>query len=221
MTVRLSAAIQAHPSRTDLAEQLARQVGADVVYDPDPDGYPSPWRTYRHALICTPADATHRLVIQDDVEACTGFRAAAEAALAARPDAPVAFYVGGNFREHLSRIRSALQRGDPWVTFTNYRWAPAVALAWPAALIAPALAWADERAAADRWPVEFSADDEIIGRALRQLGQPIHATVPSLVQHHDLVASIVRVDHARYAGRDPGRRAAVYIGDHDPAAIAW
>jgi hypothetical protein len=212
--VRLSVAIQAHPARTDQAEALAAATGGTVVYDPDPDGHPSPWRTYRAALDATPADATHRLIIQDDAVACAGFRAAAEAAVAARPTEPVTFYHGGQPREHISRLRATVAQGLPWATFTRYRYIPAVALSWPVGLIAPSLAWIDEQ----RWPVEFSADDEIIGRAFTQLRQPLHVTVPSLVQHTDMGPSLVRRYHRP---GDPGRIAAFYIGDHDAASIPW
>jgi hypothetical protein len=215
VTVRLSVAIQAHPHRAYLAEPLAEQVGGTVVYDPDPDGYPCPWRTYRAALEATDDGCTHRLILQDDVSVCHGFRQAAELALRARPDEPVSFFHGGQPREHVRRIQLAHAGGASWLTLTSYRWAPALALAWPARLIRPALDWVE----AQRWPVEFSADDEIIGRAFAHLGLPIHVTIPSLVQHHDLVPSIVRRHHV--AGADPGRRALLYIGDGDPATISW
>src|SRR3990167_2873774 len=66
--VRLSIAIQTHPDRDHLACALLEQIGeGELACDPEPDGRPNPWRTYRHALEATPADATHAAIVQDDV----------------------------------------------------------------------------------------------------------------------------------------------------------
>ena len=79
------------------------------------------------------------------------------------------------------------------------------------------LAWVD----AQGWPYAFNADDEIIGRLTRALGIPVYATVPSLVDHPDDVASIVGSREPMFGGnRD--RVAHCYIGDHaDPRGIRW
>ena len=69
---------------------------AELVVDPDPFGtYRSPWRTYRAALERTPARATHRLVIQDDVTLSRDFDVVVRKAVAARPDRLLVFFVGG------------------------------------------------------------------------------------------------------------------------------
>lgn len=219
--MNISVAIQHHPSRADLAAVLAAEVpGAVLVADPDPDcGVPSPWRTYRRALEETPAEATHRLVLQDDAIVCPGFLPAAHAAIAARPNRMIAFYVGGNARPVASDVRAAARRRAPWVELRNMTWCPAVALAWPAPLIGECLAFVDAQVS---WPLSFTmrgCDDEIIGRFLGHAGVTAIATVPSLVDHPDDVPSLIRKRHR--GGRDPGRVAACWIGDCDPASIDW
>lgn len=217
----VSIAIQHHPARAELAEALlallrADGAHADLAADPDPDAaLRSPWRTYRHALETTPPNATHRLVLQDDVLVCDGFPAAAAAALAARPDRLVTFYVGGNARLAAARVTHAAAQGHAWADLRHFSWCPAVALAWPVDLIAPLLAYVDRQ----RWPETFRADDEIIGRYLRSAGALPLATVPSLVDHPDDVPSLIGT-RAR-GGRDRGRIAACWIGDCDASAIDW
>lgn len=216
--MNVSVAIQHHPSRADLAAALAAEVAGELVADPDPEGIRSPWRTYRLALELTPADATHRLVLQDDALVCAGFVPAARAAIAARPNRMIAFYVGGNARPATPALRAAARRGSPWAELTHMTWCPAVALAWPVALIAECLAFVD----AQDWPLSFTTrgcDDEIIGRFLGHAGVTAIATVPSLVDHPDDVPSLI--GKLARGGRDRRRVAACWIGDCDPGSIDW
>lgn len=217
--VKIASAIQAHPRREGMAEALAAQIpGCEVVYDPDPYGYPSPWRTYRTALEATPADATHRLILQEDTALCRNFAAAAEAAVAARPGRLVAFFVPGHW-ELGSRVLEACRRDEAWALLDNFRFCPAVALCWPAGMIGELLEFVDGK----KWPETFRADDEIIGRYLHESRQWAYATVPSLVEHPDQVDSLMSVHRAKQ-GLDPNRLAACWIGDCsecDAAQIDW
>lgn len=93
---------------------------------------------------------------------------------------------------------------------------PVVALAWPAALIRPALDYVD----AQDWPPAFRSDDEIAGRCLRHLRAEAYATVPSLVQHEDVLPSLIGRKAA--AGADPARVAYCFASaDCDVATIDW
>lgn len=210
----VSVAIQAHPRRADHAEALAAAAAAEIVYDPEPNSrFPSPWRTYRAALECTPADATHRLIIQDDVELCDGFSAAAAAAVASRPDSVLVLFHGGQPRVNVPALNRALATGNPWAVLDRAQWVPVVALVWPVRLIEPFLAFVDAQA----WPPAFRADDEIVGRGLRALGEQPLACVPSLVQHPDVTPSLV--GRRARGGADLGRVAAHYTG-RPPSAWA-
>lgn len=218
MPVRLSIAVQHHPSRADIVGPLLDALpGATLVVDPDPlSGLRSPWRTYRHALETTPERATHRLIVQDDVVPCRGFVPAAEAALAAQPDRLVTFIVCGNPFEHKQAVHRACANGYQWAELDNQRWCPVIALAWPVALIRPCLDFVD----AQNWPETFTADDEVVGRYCQASGQLPLATVPSLVDHPDDVPSLLGANKAQ-SGNDLGRVSCCWIGDCDPATIDW
>jgi hypothetical protein len=214
----LSVAIQAHPARADLAAGLAAKLAAAcpvTVWDPDPGGDPSAWRTYRAALERTPVGVSHRLVVQEDAEPCPGFVAAVGRAVRARPDRLLCFFHGGQPRENVRRIFAAARRGEAWAVLDPARWVPTVALFWPAGLVTEALAYVD----AQSWPGRFRADDEIVGRFVRALDVRVLASVPSLVEHPDLVPSLLGRRAA--GGRNPDRVACCWIGECDAASIDW
>lgn len=217
--VTLSIGIQTHPARADMAAALQERIdGSELVVDPAPDGFRSPWRTYRHALETTPVDATHRLVIQDDTVVCDSFAEVALRAVTARPDRVVVFFVGGNPREFARAVMQACSRDLAWAELDNKRWLPVVATCWPVDMIPRMLTFVD----AQRWPERFRADDEITGRFLRHSGIVPCATVPSLVEHPDMTPSLVGRRHA--GGADVGRIAACFIGDCDecdPLEMEW
>lgn len=211
--------IQSHPRRAHLAEALAIQVDGRVCYDPDPDAHvKSPWRTYRRCVETAPPDAEHIVVIQDDATVCDGFTTAARAAIAARPDRVIVFCVTGNPPRHRLAVQKACLRGFHWAELEHAHWLPAIAVAWPASLARELVAWVD----AQDYPERFVADDEITGRFLQSRRIVPVATVPSLVDHDDLEPSIM--SRRQRQGRDPGRRAFIYVGrdcDCDAASIDW
>jgi len=219
---RVSLAIQTHEVRAEMAETLNGCLGgrADIVFDPDPGSSPSPWRTYRLALERTPAWASHRMVIQDDVLVCEHLVDAVEAAVRARPDRVLAFFVAGNPLNHRRAVAAAEAADWSWAELDLTTWIPAVATCWPVRLIEPLLSWFD----AQGFPAAFTADDEIIGRFLRQRGEAVLAAVPSIVEHPDTVVSLVHGHRRAHDGLDPGRRAAVWIGDRgicDGRLVDW
>lgn len=223
-TPLVSFAIQTCPARAELAAALLAEIGVgELAVDPDPPppGTPptsalwNPWRCYRHAIETTPPDADYRVVVQDDALVCAGFAAAATAAIAARPNRLVTFYVGGNAKLLAARVTHAAARGHAWVNLPHFSWFPAVAVAWPRRLLDELPAWVDRQP----WPKTFRSDDEIIGRFLRNVGEIPLATVPSLVDHPDDVPSLIGTK-AR-GGTDRGRIAACWIGDCDASAVDW
>lgn len=186
----LSAAVQHHPGRAELLPPLLaalEPLRPDVAADPDPSGAPAAWRAYRVALERTPPWATHRLIVQDDAVPCAGFAAAAAAAVEQVPDALLAFCVCGSATAATTAIRQALAAGRQLVRIP-FSYLPVVATSWPAAAIGPALEWVDEQG----WPPTFT-DDGIGGRVAKHFRLEVVATAPSLVEHRDEVASIVRI----------------------------
>lgn len=168
-------------------------------------------------LELTPPEATHRLILQDDAQPCQDFLAAATAALEAQPESLVVFFVPGS-SYHESLIYEACHRGDAWARLPNHMYCPAVAVAYPARLIAPFLAFVDRQ----HWPPAFTADDAIICRFLEASAEWALATVPSLVEHPDLHPSIGRPPN-RYRVNDPARHAACFVHDSavSPLEIDW
>lgn len=229
LQVRVAVMVQAHPDRTEMAHTLAEQCGGMVVFDPDPD-HPrrSPWRTYRHCIESAPGyafgfttagSATHVLVLQDDTLPCRSFNEALPAAVSARPTDLLVFHVSGNPFEHKRALLDACSRDEPWAALrVGHRWVSAIATCWPAPMALDLLRYVDNAG----WPSEFVADDEIIGRYASSEGVTPYATVPSLVEHTDMVPSLLGRKE-RY-GNDPGRVAACFADNcagYDATQVDW
>jgi hypothetical protein len=202
--VNVAFRVQAHPSRALIAAALAERIGGDVVYDPDPENpIPSPWRTLRHLLETAPEDATHICSQQDDVEVCTGYRAAVEKAVAHRPDRILCFHVGAVPTVHGRAVLDACARDESWALLGLGLWIPVVATCWPVEVARAFLAWDD----AQFFPPRFVSDDERLGRFCQDtLHRPL-ASVPSLAEHPDQLDSLIGGK-----GRS-NRRAVCWIGE--------
>lgn len=218
MKPNVSAAIQTHEARAEMAARLNGCLDgrADLVFDPAPgDSLRSPWRTYRRALEETPKGATHRLIVQDDVLVPGYFLDGVAAAVRARPDRMLLLFVPGTPPEYRNLMVRACASGAAWAEIVLRIWIPVVAAVWPVGLIEPILSFETMKREKDLWPVGFVADDEIVGRFFRETGQePPLAVVPSIVEHPDTVPSIMNGYRNVGNGLDPGRRAAVWIGDY-------
>lgn len=148
------------------------------------------------------------MILQDDVELCGGFLPALRLALAARPDSIVALFVPTALRHGSLRVLEACARDDAWAVIgTVETWIPVVALAWPARLIEDFAAWGR----ITHPPEIRRADDAIVGRYVRERGETVWATVPSLVEHPDDVESILglRTGNPRSATCFAGEKAAL------------
>lgn len=169
-------------------------------------------------------ETTHRLVVQDDIYVCDHFRETVEAAAAARPGDVLVFFVAGHPHIHAREVRRSLERGWSWAVLDNTTWCPVVATAWPVGIVRPMLDWVGRRFETRQFPPAFTADDEIVGRYLRDAGVRALASVPSLVEHPDSVRSIASDGHRDRGGLDPSRRALVFVEDDpdlDPLRIDW
>lgn len=185
------------------------------MVDPEPDDRRtrSAFRTYLECLRRTPADATHRLVLQDDCVPCRGFRDLAEVAVAERPDDLIAFFVPG--RQVLRKlICDAHARGERWVTLPNLNWTPTVALCWPVARAREFVPFGEEVIATRaKQGMTTQADDPYVGAWRKKHKIPVLATVPCLVEHPDVEQSLYRPDLKPRAGGNRSRVAALYVDD--------
>jgi hypothetical protein len=204
--VNLSLCIQHHPARTHLLPNLLERIGgAELVVDPDPGGEPSPLRTYQECLRRTPKWATHRIVIQDDVWLCDGFREKAETAIAEHPTAFMAFFVpavaacGGN------RMTHALKKRERYANISGVTTTPVVALSWPVVHIEAFLRYCG----LPMWEKQ-RGDDKVVGYFVKKNRLTVLATVPSLVEHPDVEPSLVRGQN--FNGKSRIRKAAYFIG---------
>lgn len=219
----LSIAVQHHPARAELLPPLLAQLpDAEVITDPDPHATVwSAWRTYKIALDRTPADATHRLIVQDDAQLCRNFLPAIHRLIEARPASIICLFVAGRPVGSSRRLRRAAQEGLRWIQMNPQDWVPVVATIYPAVHVAELADWPD-RKHRTRPPLREThrkSDDFIVGLYARENRVPVWATVPSLVQHPDVVPSLV--GRRPRAGADRGRVATLYIGDADPLEIDW
>lgn len=204
-----------------MASSLARQIpGAVHVYDPRPhEERTSAWRTYRWALeraLVPSCEWSHVLVIQDDTLLCAHFNELLPRVVEAQPDALVALYHSAVPIYNAVRLREAGAAHIPFAALSSQTWLPVVANVWPVELIEPLLEYVDRQ----RWPADWTADDEIVGRAARNLGLDVLATVPSLVQHPDEVVSIAgrrRPSH----GKNPQRVALLFDPEADLREVDW
>lgn len=188
--MKLAVRVQHHPARVGLLDRLVPLLAGldvEVVSDPDPDGFPSPWRTYRECL-SRPWDGTHMLIVQDDCLPCDGFADRAIAAVGERRDDVVAMFVqGGKYRKQMLRAASLGQRWA-WLMPTTY--VPVVATCWPREHADRVPGWVDEWAEKNRWLNTYS-DDGAAHAYCKAHGLLVWATVPSLVEHPDDVPSLI------------------------------
>lgn len=209
--VRLSISIQHTPKRDDdpVYQRLVADLpDASVITDPDPgNDYDSTWRTYRECLYRTPHSATHRLVLQDDVQVCRNFRKGVEAAIRAYPDVLLSFFISYAPQHSAIENAQAWDRGDAWSSIDTREWTPTQALCWPVYLIGPMLRYSDAH------PVmgAYTADDQVVAQFLRGRSLPALASVPSLVQHV----------HAESTSLDGMSQVVNRVGDHRYALHCW
>ncbi|MFI9362279.1 NAD-dependent epimerase/dehydratase family protein [Kitasatospora sp. NPDC053057] len=178
--VRLSGAVMSHPKRAAEARRLA---DADprgrvrVVMDPEPDGRPTALRVAPLSWSCVAPDATHHLVLQDDVVLAEGFYEHAERAAAAAPGEAIALYAGWEARNG-AVARLAALTGEPWA-YTLQEHVPCQALILPAEAARGYAAFQQEHGGG--WPY-----DVVVQRYLNAIGMPVRFCTPSTVQHDDL-----------------------------------
>ncbi|WCD84984.1 hypothetical protein KPP03845_101307 [Streptomyces xanthophaeus] len=172
--------VMAHPRRRNQAEALLARLRTDdqlLVLDPDPDGPPSPLRTAACAWAGPYGEASHRLVLQDDVLPANGFLDLVAEAIENRPTDPIAFYSNWNHWNG-SAVRLAALSGAGWARAIPDEYAPSLAVALPCALAGEFADYAQRLLSHDTPP-----DDEALAAFLRERNTALFIAVPNLVEH--------------------------------------
>lgn len=180
--MRLSAAIMAHPDRTEHVRDLQAALGREIPISWDMNGPASGnhdrvWRNARNAWQLHDRSADWHVLIQDDALVCDDVLAGLERALEhVPPDTVVSPYFGTS-RTTSARwgrlAATADDRGAAWLRTDRVMWG--VCLAVPTVLIPPMVEWCDRRAG-------IPDDMRVSGWARRQ-DMEVWYTWPSLVDH--------------------------------------
>ncbi|MEU7488986.1 NAD(P)-dependent oxidoreductase [Streptomyces sp. NPDC042319] len=178
--VTLSGAVMAHPKRLKEARLLAEadpEGRIRVTTDPEPEGRPTALRTALVSWGCVAPDATHHLVLQDDVLLADGFYEQVERVASRVPDEAVSFYAGWEARNG-AVARLAALTGSPWA-YTLQEHVPCQALMLPADVARGYVRFQEEHG--EGWPY-----DVVMQQYLNSLGIPVRFTTPSTVQHDEV-----------------------------------
>ncbi|MEU5976684.1 hypothetical protein [Streptomyces sp. NPDC047315] len=168
--------------------------------DPDPGGRPSVLRTALAAWSAIEEDATHHLVVQDDMLLSETFFERARAAVREMPEAALALFALWDARNGAA-VRLAAMSGARWVGSVN-EYFPCVAIVLPRRVATGFVEYGRQRL--DAWP-----DDILMYRYLRDRGIPSYVSVPSLAEHED------RGSISGNAFRGP-RRSVCFLPDDRP-----
>lgn len=177
---RISGSVMSHPERAGRAHRLAAAAppGAlRVVSDPDPTGPPSALRTARAAWSAMAPEATHHLVVHDDMKLSSALFDRALQAVEAMPDVALSLLSFWNSRNGAA-VRMAALTGARWVPALD-EYVPCPALLLPRKVAAGYVRYTRDL---DRiWP-----EDMLMYRYLRSAGIRTMITAPNLVEHEDI-----------------------------------
>ncbi len=180
--IRISVVIMHHPARRDRIPALLEACSPltpRVINDPRPAGPPSPLRTAKLAWAAIADDATHHVVLQDDVIPIRGFAQHLTRAIASRPRHAITLCVHWKSPQNSYYVRRAAAAGAPWALLSRTEWTPTLGLVLP-------IADARELSAyLSRLPDELVDDDCNVTPFCNERGLTVLATVPHLLEHGD------------------------------------
>lgn len=172
---QVSSAVMTHPVRLAQAQDLADRLRLDgLALDPAPEGPPSALRTALVAWSAAAPEASHHLVVQDDVDAPAELLEIVTNAAARFPDEALVFYTNWHARNGAAARLAALA-GASWVRAVPDEFTPSLAVCLPARSAAAFRAYA--RDSAERH------DDELLSVFFRGRGRMSLLAVPNIVEH--------------------------------------
>ncbi|WP_051951754.1 hypothetical protein [Actinacidiphila yeochonensis] len=170
-----------HRLRLEMAERLRDshpQLDIRVVCDTLPEGERGSLRSAQRAWAAVGADATHHLVLQDDVRLTKGFLAAARSLTEHRPDGVTSLFVEwGAWTGGVARI--AALTGAGWAEVVD-NYVPTQAVIMPAGTARAVSEYFAEALRGDE------PDDVALRGYLASTGTVPHVSVPNLVEHRDV-----------------------------------
>jgi hypothetical protein len=183
--IKLSVAIMAVPERVGFVDNLLEKLEPDragrdvsVYWDHDKQGL---WWNAHRIWTETPATATHRMLLNDDIEVCRDFLPAVEAAIRARPDSFINFFCYGPAQE------ATLAAGKCWMPYTN---PSGCAYVLPSAWVRDFIEWGDNlysipfEAFAKTGHKKFEiSDDTFLLTWLQMHQKEAWVAVPGLAKH--------------------------------------
>lgn len=194
--------VQHHPARAQLLPRLLEHLDPlpveVVTHQSDP---PNPWHGYLSCLDEIP-DCTHLLVIQDDAVPCRNFGPAVQNLVGAHPETPIVLYLGW-IPARLRKLFLLAQRQGRTsfsALLSGSDFCPVVATIWPRDMAIQLRQWEPTH---PTLRVERS-DDAMAAKFLQKHRQTLLVTVPSLVEHPDMVPSVKGHDNTGY-GKDRNR----------------
>lgn len=212
LDVRLSVAIFSHPTRQERLEQTLEMLGDDVevkvIIDHDTEGI---WKTAMRAWRSHDEDATHHLVLQDDIIPCSNFlKSIPEIISGLSPLFAVSFC------DNIPSMKQAERTDRRWIASSKVRHAQA--LLQPVPQIEEFIQWSE-------WNVRpsYYHDDGRLEMYLYNHGKFIWHTFPSLVAHDDdgSVYRFVTKGETKPDGK-PAYSEYKFIGhDADPRELDW
>ena len=213
--IRLAVAIMAHEKRESRIPAILEKLGTaagDVFVSIDRDNA-GPWPNARKCWEACPDDASHMLILQDDVLLCQDFYVGATRALRHRPNNAISFYANDK------RIDEARAAGASWARLPASHHTGGIygqAQCIPAYFIKPLLRWWDNKPEGHYTEYDDPRyDDWILGQFLKKNRKEVWATVPSLVEHDCPSESLIGYSDRRKVAR-------WYIGDDVSAlSIDW
>ena len=181
MEISVSVSIMAHPSRKKYIGYLFAKLGrvVPVAWDRGLGR----WDTGRRAWELHDPEASHHLVLQDDVLLSRDLLAALPVVVAGAPLQPISLFAC-NKRPWNPLIDKCRQEAEKvrWLILQRLNWGPAILL--PQEDIAPMLAWVEGNCHMPNYDVR-------IAYWYLTWGRPIWYTMPSLVDHRTEGHSLV------------------------------
>lgn len=221
--MKLSMAVMAVPSRAAHVASMLSRLGPQVDearrqgFDVAPpqvfvdEQRRGPWFGWRGAWGCRAPNATHHVVLQDDIQFCADLPMTLAKLAAARPNDVVSGFLPRR------SVEKAAAQGLRWVATRRFLWAQCVLL--PTSLGEEALRWIDAREGTEAAREWRHHDDVRLADFLTAQNRAVFVAVPHPVEHIGDAIGGSTMGHNQAPAR---RRARVWLGEEARGAhLEW